>query len=113
MDSHDRIPFERCQIKLRLIDKELRNLEIARIKFWDEETEVFVEQKVHDSHQYAAFTHILSLIQEADSLAHGIWNSQQHAETMNDIHIRRSALYIIMAKKVQSEVGEPLIQIEE
>jgi len=32
---------------------------------------------------------------------------------MNDIHIRRSALYIIMAKKVQSEVGEPLIQIEE
>ena len=114
-DEHDNVPFQRCQMKLRRIDRELHQLKFAGIRVWDKETERCVEHiyEVHDSHQYAAFGHILSLMQDTECIAHGVWSLELHREVMNDIHARRVVLFKMFHIKVSDELtaDEPTIPL--
>jgi hypothetical protein len=105
-DEHDTVPFQRCQMKLRRIDKELHCLKFAGIRVWDKEKQEYVERvyDVHDSHQYAAFGHILSLLQDTEFIAHGVWALELHREVMNDIHARRVVLFKMFHIKVNDEL---------
>jgi hypothetical protein len=105
-DAHDRVPFQRCQMKLRRIDKELHSMKFAGLRVWDKEKEEYIERiyDVHDSHQYAAFGHILSLIQDTEALAHNVWSLELHREVMNDIHVRRVVLFKMFHLKVSDEL---------
>lgn len=91
----DQIPFTRCTAKLRRIDTELHKLKFTGIRVWDPDLQDYIHKiyDVHDSHQYAAYEHVLSMLLDAEALAHQIKSFDLRNELLKDVHLRRLAFY--------------------
>jgi hypothetical protein len=91
LDTGDRIAYDRCNAKLRLIDREIERISHVEILTYKHEPNILYE--VHDQHQQAAIYHILAAIQDAEGLARQIKSYSLRMELLRDVMDRRLAWY--------------------
>jgi hypothetical protein len=94
-------------MKLQRIDKEMHCIRFSGMQIHDKDTGELLDitYEVHDAHVYAAFGHVLCLIEEAELFAHKISNEDVCKAQLHEVGKRRAAFMLVMMKIIKDEVS--------